>query len=443
MLLLACLPLLGAPTGLPSVAVPRSLPSQPLHGQAPPAQLIHQVIYDQLAAPGSPEEIEAVANLIYPVAKGPASLGYPVEPLPVFLSARGGNSNNFEVGELKVDQAAEAASGVGLVGVSFNYPIVDPSEDYNVAAAGVGMLVQHLRANAADYNIDPNQIFLMGRSFGAVVGHAVSLKENHQDLGSPNTDAHFDSRPDYWIPRFGPSDLTCFPTDTSSWSSIFTTFWFPDQTFAEGTPEQRLEHSPFWWLLRPDLHQRERTAPMCVVYLSIHDDQCGVNTDPHSGLFGDLLLDAMEAYADQSGDRTFLERSSSVSSSIFPDPTANILAWVTRRLGDDFDGLFLLPPTGEVALGEQLNLQIAGGTPGSNVTFFTGSTAGTFPMPGCPELLGQITDFTQLGTSVVSNAGVASLSFDPGPGVVGQTGLFHAVDFNTCEMSNLSVHVFF
>lgn len=418
----------------------------PASGGSPsvaPAPLKIQVIYDQTAAPGSPEETASIANIAYPVAKGPANQGYPVEPLPVFVSARGGNTNDLTIGDLSIDQMSTAAIQVGFVGVRFNYPIVGQGDDYNKAADGVALLIQHLRANAADYNIDPARVFLMGRSFGTVVGHAVALKENHQDLSSSNSDEHQDSRPTYWVPRFGPSDLTCFPQDTSSWASIFTTFFFPGQTFAEATQEQRLLESPFWWLLRPDLHAREATPPMCVVYIAEHSDVCGQNTDPHSGLFGDILLDAMDSYADQSGDRSFLQRSTSISTSDFPDPTPVILGWATSRLADDFEGLYLLPPTGEVALGQSVLLQVAGAVPGSTVTFFSGATAGTFPMPGCPDLLGQITDFVQLGASVASGAGVASLSFTPAPGVVGQTALFHAVGFDNCEASNVSVHQYY
>jgi len=411
---------------------------------APPDPVQLQLNYDGSAVPGESGYEETLANLIYPVAKGPLSMGHPTERLPVMLSLRGGNTNNITSGTLTTDAMSSAAKNLGFIGVSFNYPVVGPGEDYHVSAVGVGLLVQYLRANQAELNVDPERIFAMGRSYGTVVGHAVCLQEDQRDPQSPDPVARESSRPDYWIPRFGPSSLTCFSDETGAWASILNVFYYPNKTFTAATPEERLAESAFWWLLNPQLFAREETPPICVVYDAAHPDICGEVIDVHSGIFGDVMLEAVEEFAKQTGRRDYRERCSSVDTGVYPDPVLGILLWAIERLAEDRDGLFLLPPVGELgATGGSIKLRVLGAEPSSLVTFFTGTQAGTFPMPGCAELQGQILDFIQLGESTASGSSVASITFNAQAGLVGQTALFHAVDFANCEMSNVSVHVYY
>jgi hypothetical protein len=397
-----------------------------------------QLNYDGSVLPSDPAYVDTLANLFYPPKEGPASQGFPVEPLPVMITIRGGNTNTIAPGLLQPDEMTPVAVGAGFIAVSFNFPTVGPGEDYNASVAGAALLIQYLRANAAALNVAPDRIIAQSRSFGTVVGYAVALREDHQDLGSPDPVLQQSSRMDYYAPRFGPSGLSCFSSDAGPWASTLNTFFFPGMTFLEATPQMRLQESAWWWLQNPELFGRQRTPPLCVVYTTVHNDVCGQVTDVHSGIFGDMLIESIEDFARSTGDYAYAARCGSVDTSQQPDPSVGIVVWAMQRLADDFDGLWLVPPIG--AAGGNVTLRTFGGTPNNDVLFFTGLTAGTFPLLGCPQLQGQIVDFVQLGADQVNAAGIAEFSFPVAGSASGQRVLFHAVDLGGCEMSNVQVH---
>ncbi len=409
---------------------------------APPAPLLVQINYDETKVPSDPDYGETIANLTYPLAKGPTTMGYPTEPLPVMLWFRGGNSNNLVAGVLSNTITTATVPELGMIGVDCNYPIVGPDEDYTAAVRGVGMLVQFLRTNAAALNVDPDRILTHGRSFGAVVGYGLAFREDYRDLSSPNVTLHASSRPNYWIARLTTSSLTCFTDNIGSWGSTLSTFFFPGKTFEQASEGEKLRESPYWWLLNPHLFQREFTPPVLIVHKKNHGHVCGQVNDVHSGLFGDIMLEAMTEYSRTTGDHQFLERSTSIDHT--SDPLPEILAWSVKRLADDYEGLHLVPPAGAVGTtGGNVSLRTYGAVPGSTVTFYTGTQAGTFPLPGCPGVDGQITDFVELGTAVATPGGFATLTFAVSGASLGKQVLFHAVDFATCETSNVAVHVYY
>jgi hypothetical protein len=117
--------------------------------------------------------------------------------------------------------------------------------------------------------------------------------------------------------------------------------------------------------------------------------------------------------------------------------------WCIKRLAEDFDGLWLSPPLGTVdATGGTLQLNCHGAAPGNTVFFFRGDQPGTFPMPGCGGLLGQLLDWQTLGSALAGANGVASLSTPVAGSQFGTRDYFHAVDFTGCEMSNLILHTY-
>jgi hypothetical protein len=411
--------------------------------QTPPAQLSFQVQYDPAALPGSPEALETLANVIYPAGKGPVSQGYPQEPLPVLVFFRGGNANKFGLGEIDFDNQAKVAHLGGMIGVSCNFAVVENGEDYKVAVASVARLIQYLRANAASLNVDPGKVFTVGRSFGTVVGYGLALREDHRVPGSSDPLLSQSSRPDYYAPRFGPSQLTCFADDVGSWAPILNTFFFPGKVFSESSDAERLAESATWWLINPELFDRQVTPPLCVVFAQSYTDTCDDNIDVHSGLFGDLMLQAIETYTRLSGDAEYARRCSSIDLGVFPEAEVAVVVWCIKRLAEDFDGLWLSPPLGTVdATGGTLQLNCHGAAPGNTVFFFRGDQPGTFPMPGCGGLLGQLLDWQTLGSALAGANGVASLSTPVAGSQFGTRDYFHAVDFTGCEMSNLILHTY-
>lgn len=409
-----------------------------------PAQVMVQLNYDGSVPLADPDYVETLANLWYPLAKGPLSQGYPVEPLPVMVTVRGGNSNNITIGGGTPDEVTPLANDFGFLHITCNYPIVGPTEDYNVASRGLGLLVQYLRENATDLNLDPEQIMMQSRSFGTVATYRVALGENYAHPGAADPVLQQSSRPDYYAPRFGPSTLTCFSTQAGPWDSTLSTFFFPGETFDQGTPEMRLSESAYWWLLNPHLFDREHTPPLCIVYSSEHSDVCGEVTDVHSGIFGDIMLEAIDDYVAMTGDRVFGSRSGSVDTSQSVDATPGIITWAVERLAADFDGLWLAPPAGVVGpTGGTITLSVFGAVPGNEIHIFTGTSASPFPLPGCPGVDGLITDNTLVGIGTAAASGLVQVSVPVDASSVGNTVLFHAADFTACRISNLSVHTYY
>ena len=201
--------LLGALLAFRGVGPPPSSPQEPL-----PSQVRFQIQYDTSKSPSDPDYLETLANVLYPPGKGPSSQGFPAEPLPVFIFLRGGNGNSIELGEVTFGSQVLSASPFGFLGVQPNMPVIENGEDYTLAVDGVARLIQHLRWRAVELNLDPQRIFLIGRSFGCVVAYGVAYRFDFADSGG-GPELSQSSRPDYLVARFGPSHLPCIAPDVT------------------------------------------------------------------------------------------------------------------------------------------------------------------------------------------------------------------------------------
>jgi hypothetical protein len=162
---------------------------------------------------------------------------------------------------------------------------------------------------------------------------------------------------------------------------------------------------------------------------------CDTNTDVHSGLFLDLMWDAMEELARRTGERGWFEDSRRIDKATYQEPSGQIVLWAAERIADTWGGLFLTPASG--AAGGTVVYTVYGALPGAPVSFFSGTEAGTFAIQACPELEGQITDFVTLGTVAADAAGIAVLALPTDAALAGQRRLIHAVDLTNCEASNV------
>jgi len=395
---------------------------------------------------GAQPSVDTVFDVIYPPGKGPSSLGHAPEQLPVMISLRGGNNNTVVPGAPAIGSISVQAVTYGIVGVEPNFPTVGQGQDYSVSSDAVARLVQYLRANAQEYNIDPGKVFLLGRSFGQIVCLAVALKDDHQDLASSDPVEWESSRPDYVVARQGPTALHCFSSNTTGWHSSMSLFFFPASDFKSSTLEQKISESSVWWLTNPHLFGRVSTPPMCLVYKYAHGDTCGSVKDVHSGLFGDILTEATEDLARATGDADFLARRGRIDNGAQNETVTitRILLWAAQRLADDFGGLLLVPPLGtlDTVAGGTIKLNVLGATPGSTVSFYRGTVPGGGRVTGCPGLQEQIGNAVLLGQGVADSAGLASISFFVPPGQAGSAVLFHALAAGTCESSNLVLHTY-
>lgn len=435
--------LLFAACGLLALATPVAWAqsSPPQAGGSVPDPVLFQIQYDA-KLPGHPLYSETLANVIYPIGKGPVDQGYPAEPLPVLVMVRGGNSNKFGVGELDIDNMIAQAPSMGAIGLSINMPILGSGDDYSKAAAGVKRLVQYLRHNAPNLNVDPDRVILIGRSLGLVVGYAVALQTDQQDLGSPDPVLHQSSRPNYYAPRFGPTALHCFDPTVGSWQQSLSILFFPGMAFEDSTEAERFNESPITWLMTPERYGREFTPPICINSFDPTSQPCGQVDDVHSGIFGRVSLQAIDDYARATDDWEWREKTGFIDISVTP-AEIGIVNWAIERLAEDFDGLYMVPPIGSVLDGAPLSLNVAGGVPGASLAFFIGTASASSPISGCPNLEGLIDNAVLLGSATADVAGIATWQLPADPGVLGQTVLLRAVDLVNCEASNVVTHRYY
>ncbi len=412
--------------------------ASPAVGSSGPAQqspLVVQVNYDAARQPSDPDYDETLLNLVYPAGSGPLSMGFEARPLPLQVMLRGGNSNKFGPGELDYDTQTFVASSAGMVAAQPNLPVVGPGEQFRDSARSGALCIQFLRANAAEYNLDPERVLLVGRSFGGIAAYSIALEYDLAQPTSSDPVLQQSSYPQWLSIRITTSSLNCFSENVDNWATTLGVFFFPGQAFAESTESQRLLDSPIWWMLNPRQYGRTSTPPIGIVGSESHADVCDTNTDVHSGLFMDLMWDAMEENARATGDRDAFERSRRIDKDVYEEPSGQIVLWAAEQMSDTWGGLYLTPAVGQA--GGDVTYSAYGALPGAPVTFFSGTQAGNFPIGGCPELLGEIVDFATLGTATANAAGIAVLVAPAAAGLVGQRRLLHAVDLTNCEASNV------
>ncbi|HEX4163035.1 MAG TPA: alpha/beta hydrolase [Acidimicrobiales bacterium] len=128
-------------------------------------------------------------------------------PAPAAVYVHGGSwvSGNYDSGGFLIDKIGPDLAAQGLVVVSVNYRL-GPKAKWPDQIVDVKCAIRYLRANAAQLNIDPNQIGAWGQSAG---GHLVAL------LGTAGPRAKWDigaypdesSKVQAVVDMAGPSDL--------------------------------------------------------------------------------------------------------------------------------------------------------------------------------------------------------------------------------------------
>lgn len=127
-------------------------------------------------------------------------------PWPVTMYVHGGGWSNGDKAEGSGAQEIPALQSASFLVVSVNYRLA-PEYPFPAMIQDIKCAVRYLRAQADEYNLDPNRIGVWGGSAG---GHLVNL------LGTTNESAGFDvgeyleysSRVQAVVSMFGPTDLT-------------------------------------------------------------------------------------------------------------------------------------------------------------------------------------------------------------------------------------------
>ncbi|MEW9670510.1 alpha/beta hydrolase fold domain-containing protein [Ammoniphilus sp. 3BR4] len=162
--------------------------------KAPSVDLISDIAYSQQPIYGYPN-FQLEMDILKPVSK---------EPLPVVLFVPGGGfmSSNKD----KSIQQRMAISEAGYVVASIEYRVT-PQSTFPSPLEDVKAAIRYLRANAAKFNIDPENIAVMGSSAG---GYLAALAGTTNELTEFTKGDYLNQRDDVKavIDLYGLSDLT-------------------------------------------------------------------------------------------------------------------------------------------------------------------------------------------------------------------------------------------
>lgn len=383
---------------------------------------------------------ETLVGIYYPPGVGPKAFGYTNAPSPVFINLRGGNTNPL-FPEL-YGWFVNNVHPYGFVGVDPNYAVVPPGEDYTYSEASVARLIQFLRHNAEWLNIDPERIFLFGRSFGGYLTFALGLRGDYADPTSPDPMLHHSSRPDFLLPFSAMTDLTCLsPAFQFDW---LLNAYFPVSLAPGATTAQKLADSPLHWLHHPELFGRTETPPMFFGYHLGVLNPCGQITDPHDGYFGYQIRDALDDFVvehnlPELGLRSKLQNTGDLWG--YWAPMQPALEWCVKQLAPVPDLMYQPKPQGPIGpAGSVHTLRALGGLPGAFTHFFVAFTSGPVALPFCPNLQEGLHFPLYLGSDIADAEGRASFDVLVPPIAIGVPLVFHVADLDNCRVTQILPH---
>ncbi len=203
---------------------------------------------------------------------------------PVLVWVHGGGFDEAGDESIQLTDAPFAAlhaRGYAIVSVRYRQR---PSGIFGAAMArDAGYVVQHLRANAANYHVDPDAIAGYGTSSGAFVLGLLAFGPDYQVPGSPDPVLRESSRVDAFLNDRCETDWLHFVDGQIT----ILPFNAPDLTTVALTKKQLA--SALWWLQQAGAH----TVPTISFYRSSVHAPPLVNL--HDGWLGDELNNALVA----------------------------------------------------------------------------------------------------------------------------------------------------
>jgi acetyl esterase/lipase len=138
------------------------------------------------------QEIEPQTNVVYGVVAGESLLldiYQPVAgeaPRPTVIVIHGGAGSYGDRSDLS--EHAQALARAGYVAFNIEYRLLDGGKNpWPAQLADVQLAVRWVRANAAQYNVDPNRIAALGHSFGGQLAALLGMRDTPDSSDLPLT----------------------------------------------------------------------------------------------------------------------------------------------------------------------------------------------------------------------------------------------------------------
>ena len=302
----------------------------PLRSQSPVSVYFNNVPYGT-AAPGDPLYEETTFDLFYPKKGFPKVLGLNTPKMPLAIIVHGGNSNEPGTQPQQLSPIAKGLLAKGFVVVLPSYHVLDlQGEPYIHATQDIARVVQFLRHHHEIVNIRPDRVFVQGHSGGGFHALYIALREDFQDLSSPDPVLHESSRPTFVAPWGAPSDWTCFNFPASP-NPFVAQLVFGTDDWDSLTKQQKLDESPTWWLAHPELYDRPFTPPMFLDYNLEAVSPCGTIIDLHDGKFGQLLKQNIDRLCLMGAAGQPVCSVSVLSSSASPTAVQTLVDWMAAQ----------------------------------------------------------------------------------------------------------------
>ncbi len=301
----------------------------PLAAQVESGLMLVDVAYGDYADLDNPASAELLDLYAHSEAQAPQPVLIEIHP-GAFAAGSKSDFTTYLADENGVD-AIDKAFDAGFAVVTIDYPLAVPSliqgvlanpefpkNKYPRAAHSVRRAIQFVRSMAGEWNLDPDRVFVIGASAGGNLGLWAAMTKDIAKPKSSNPVAQQSSRPNGVVflstPTYlDPAHLLLPPDELEVCSYLgkkspaaFDKASVQKKALA-ASPAWRASHKKGGAKTSAAMVQLNASMPLLGVYKDL--DVASTSSsytlpvdDPHSAVFGLLMREALDAYAQETQD---------------------------------------------------------------------------------------------------------------------------------------------